>query len=184
MISNKFRSGRDKYVLGAHVISKMIPVQHPMIMVDNITSFNYTLNELTAERYVSANEAVFKCHYPELKLWPGVYTIEGLRQCCLLFEALQNVEKAGLSENLMALQNLLTMNPQVNRKMCKDIQVFLKKNRMKDWGNLKVKIKLLNPVFAGSIINYRVYKVKGDDNKWLVSANSNRKKVAEGEIGN
>ena len=108
-MSSKSLPDQVKYMLGPQVISMLISVQHPMIMVDNIIGFNSSLYELTADRLVSVNEPVFECHFPEFKLWPGIYTIEGLRQCCLLYEMLEKVENAGLLANLLALQDLLSI---------------------------------------------------------------------------
>ena len=44
---------------------------------------------------------------------------------------------------------------------------------------MKVKVKLMNPVFAGNIVNYRVYQ---DNDSWQLRAMMKGRKVAEGTI--
>lgn len=172
-------SDQVKYMLGPQVISKLIAIQHPMIMVDNIIGFNSSLKELTADRLVSLNEPVFESHFPEFKLWPGIYSIEGLRQCCLLYEMIEKVENAGLMTDLLSLQDLLAMKPVRHSQRVKVIQQFLSENSLEDSGEMKIKVKLINPVFAGSILNY---KVSQDNDTWQVSAMAKGRIVADGTI--
>src|SRR6185436_10703950 len=64
--------------LGADLVRELLPHRPPF---------------LTASHSISANEPVFAGHFTDLYLWPGVYTIEGLAQCCLLLRMLMELEK-------------------------------------------------------------------------------------------
>ena len=106
-----------KFLIGADVIEHLIPERHPMIMVDRVIDYRSSPHpQLSAERYVSANEPVFVGHFPDLKLWPGVHTIEGLRQCCVLLDAIRQLEAANLLEELFTLQRFYTLQPQVDKE--------------------------------------------------------------------
>ena len=97
----------------------------------------------------------------------------------MLYEMLEKVENAGLLANLLALQDLLSIKPVVDSKRIEEIQIFLNENSLEDSGKMKVKVKLMNPVFAGNIINYRVYQ---DNDSWQLRAMMKGRKVAEGTI--
>jgi 3-hydroxyacyl-[acyl-carrier-protein] dehydratase len=179
------RAGRlnTAFLIGADVIEHLIPQRHPMLMVDRIVDYRSSpQRQLSAERYVSANEPVFVGHFAGLKLWPGIYTIEGLRQCCVLLDALQQLEEASLLEGLDALQNLKMLRPQVDKAMCQRVLDVLEGMRLPTQLPLTLRIKLLAPVFAGCVIEYQVRQNRPGFHRWSVQAEVNRKCVAKGEI--
>ena len=171
------------FLIGADVIAHLIPERHPMIMVDRVIDYRSSPHsQLSAERYVSANEPVFVGHFPDLKLWPGVYTIEGLRQCCVLFDVICQLEAANLLEELFTLQRFYTLQPQVDKEHCQRILNTLTEMRHLSQIPLKLRVKLLAPVFAGCVIAYQVYQNTSDGYSWSVQAEVNGQKVAKGEI--
>ena len=60
----------------------------------------------------AANEPIFEGHFPGWSLWPGVYTVEGMGQACMLLAVLRRaVEGAAeqgkrLDEVVAALRNI------------------------------------------------------------------------------
>jgi len=171
-----------QFRLGADFVSHLLAERHPMIMVDRITDYQTSPHPgLSAERYVSANEPVFTGHFPELKLWPGVHTIEGLRQCCGLLDTLRQLKDADLLDELLALQNHHLLPAHMDEVLRKRILRALK-GIGPSRSTVSLHVKLLAPVFAGCVIEYQVRQKKLDAHHWSVQAEVNGKRVAKGEI--
>ena len=172
----------DQFVIGADVMAYLIPVKHPMIMIDKVISYHSEPLSLIAERYVSANEPVFVGHFPNMKLWPGIYTFEGLRQACYLLHTLHELEEAELLKGLTELHNRQILRPQINRDLCQSVIDFLKSRKMCDPDLFSINIKLLEPVFAGSLIKYHCYRENDDHHCWSVKAMVDERLIAKGII--
>jgi len=172
-----------KFLIGADVIAHLIPERYPMIMVDRVIDYRSSPRpQLSAERYVSANESVFVGHFPDLKLWPGVHTIEGLRQCCVLIDVIRQLEEVDMLEGLLELQRHHMLQPQVDKTLCQRVLDTLQKICQLEQSPLRLRVKLLAPVFAGCIIAYQVYQNTLDKYSWTVQAEVNGQTVAKGEI--
>ena len=172
-----------QFCIGADVIGLLIRERHPMIMVDQIIDYRkLPRRELSAERYVSANEPVFVGHFPNLKLWPGVHTIEGLRQCCVLLDVLHQLEEVNLLDGLLALQRFHTLQHPVNEELYQRVLDALVGIRQLDQTPLRLRVKLLAPIFAGCVIEYHVLQTNPDMHNWSVQAEVNGQAVAKGEI--
>ena len=172
-----------KFLIGADVIEHLIPERHPMIMVDRVIDYRSSPRlQLSAERYVSANEPVFVGHFPDLKLWPGVHTIEGLRQCCVLLDVIRQLEEMDLLNGLLELQRHHMLQPQVDQALCQRALDALQRICQLAQSPLRLRVKLLAPVFAGCIIAYQVYQNTPDVHGWSVQAEVNGQSVAKGEI--
>ncbi|TLX78366.1 beta-hydroxyacyl-ACP dehydratase [Labilibacter sediminis] len=169
-------------VIGSDVLSYLIPVRHPMIMVDRIISFDSEPLSLVAERYVSANESAFTGHFPNLKLWPGIYTMEGLRQACYLLEVLHELEKADLMKGIIELQKRHALQPQINQKLCQETIDYIKNRKTTDPDLFSIKVKLLEPVFAGSLIKYYCSVDDNNPDYWSVRAIVDERLIAKGNI--
>lgn len=173
---------KRQFVIGADVLAYMNPVKHPMIMVDRIISYTSEPLSLIAERFISANEPAFAGHFPNMKLWPGVYTIEGLRQACYLLNVMHDLEKADLLKGLTELHNRQTLRPQIDHKLCQSVIDYLTENKMHDPDLFSVNVKLLDPVFAGSLIKYHVSRDKRDPQYWSVNALVDERIIAKGTL--
>lgn len=173
---------KGQFAIGADVIAYLIPVKHPMIMVDRIISYTSEPLSLIAERYISANEPVFTGHFPNMKLWPGVYTLEGLRQACYLLHVLHVLEKVDLFKGVLELHNRQILRPQIDSKLCQSVIDYLKNKKMSDPDLFSVNLKLLEPVFAGSLIKYHVSWDESDLKSWSVNALVDERLIAKGII--
>jgi 3-hydroxymyristoyl/3-hydroxydecanoyl-(acyl carrier protein) dehydratase len=173
---------KGQFVIGADVIAYITRVKHPMIMVDRIISYHSDPLSLIAERYVSANEPAFTGHFPNMKLWPGIYTLEGLRQACHILHILQELEKADLLKGVIELNNRQTLRPRINHELCQSVIDYLKNRKMSDPDFFSMNIKFLEPVFAGSLIKYHCCRDDEDLHSWSVQAVVDERIIAKGII--
>ena len=172
----------NPFLIGADVITYLTGVRHPMIMVDRVINYYSKPLTIIAERYVSANEPAFVGHFPNLKLWPGIYTVEGLRQSCNILNILSNLEKVGLLKGVIELHNRQTLRPQIDHDLCQRVLDYLKNVKLNDPDLFTVRIKLLEPVFAGSLITYHCSRKKNDPNCFSVKAAVDDRLIAKGEV--
>jgi 3-hydroxymyristoyl/3-hydroxydecanoyl-(acyl carrier protein) dehydratase len=172
----------DNFIIGADTLAYLSPVRHPMIMVDRIKSYHSDPLALVTERFVSANEPVFVGHFPNLKLWPGIYTIEGLRQTCNLLLILRELDKADLLNGVVEINNRQMLRPQINHKLCQSVIDFLDHRITSDPDLFSVSIKLLEPVFAGSLIEYHCFM--DDQNSYCCSVEAlvDNRLIAKGMV--
>lgn len=158
--------------LGADLVRELLPHRPPFLFVDTIEAISSAGERpfMTASHSISANEPVFAGHFPDLYLWPGVYTIEGLAQCCLLLRMLLELEKgwaqkrpaAEFAPTLRAWQQSITLpgRPSRDPRVHNLIRFFDEQavgRRGRAGGMLAAAdVKLTRPVFAGQRLSYRV----------------------------
>lgn len=180
--------------LGPDVIHHLIPHRRPFLMVDRIRRYERgPTPKLWAERYVSANEPVFEGHYPGLHLWPGVYTIEGLGQASLLLEVLAFLEREAEARDrspdaaLAELRNL-ELGYRLNPGFKPDGSELLRalgERRPPLAMSGSVEMKFLEPVFAGSMLEYQVVRQQVFEQRFIrvgVEARVAGKAVAKGTL--
>lgn len=183
--------------LGADVVQRLIPHRRPLLMLDRIETFEDSETPtLTGGRSISANEPVFDGHFPGLSLWPGVYTIEGLLQCCnvlhILWVARAHVKSAGgdPDEVFAALKNLevgYRLSPGYKPELTKRYaELFGENPDPVSRGGLAgaIDVKLLAPVFAGQRLEYRVTLARVIETlqRYEVEASVNGRTVAKGFV--
>jgi|TARA_A100001011_G_scaffold35127_1_gene33477 3-hydroxyacyl-[acyl-carrier-protein] dehydratase len=56
-----------------------LPHRHPIALIDEHTIIND--EEIEATFLVKNDHPVLEGHFPHVKIWPGVYLIEGMNQC-------------------------------------------------------------------------------------------------------
>lgn len=88
------RKPKNALELGSEVIKLLLPHRQPFAMVDGVTTYTREPALLTAQRHISANEPVFAGHFPNVALWPGAYTIEGLAQTVQLLIVIASLQDA------------------------------------------------------------------------------------------
>jgi 3-hydroxyacyl-[acyl-carrier-protein] dehydratase len=159
--------------LGSNVVALLLPHQRPLVMVDQVGSFTDDgVPELTASRFISANEPIFDGHFPGLHLWPGVFTQEGLGQTCYLLYLIREarrrwVMRGGDAEDVLdGLRNLergTRLHPGFDRERAR---VFLEESALlEQWIGVSaaVELKFLRPVFAACRLDYRARLVREID---------------------
>lgn len=182
----------DPLHLGADVVQLLLPHRRPILMLDAVTGYRAAPRlELAGVRHVSANEEVFAGHFPGLHLWPGIYTIEGLGQCCnvlLVIEGLQGGfeergRPAGDVIDLLRNEELgACLRPGWRPELSAMLRRALAEMPSRFGFSAAVDVKLLEPVFAGQRLDYRVARTHtvGDLDRFDVEASVDGVTVAKG----
>ncbi|MFH2006123.1 MAG: 3-hydroxyacyl-ACP dehydratase FabZ family protein [bacterium] len=158
---------RDELNLGPDVLRALLPHRRPFLMVDRITAYDRDADPpyLRAERHISGNEPVFEGHFPDLSIWPGVYTQEGLGQSCNLLVVLlalqQRLQEQGgdPGDVLRALRNLELghrLQPGFQPDVARELARQLPPPATFVGFTAQVELKFLAPVFAGQVLTYHV----------------------------
>ena len=152
--------------LGSSVIELLIPHRRPFLMVDCISSYERTpVPHLVAGRYISANEEIFRGHFPSLYLWPGTYTQEGLGQSCLLLAVLLRFQRGWEAQGgnpedvLAALRNLelgFRLHPGYRPNVSAPLFEALRRLSTQVGVSGSIEMKFLAPVFPGRRLDYDV----------------------------
>ena len=74
------------------------------------------------------------------------------------------------------------LQPQVDKELCQRALDALARIRQLGQAPLRLRVKLLAPVFAGCIIEYQVLQNTPNMHSWSVQAEVNGQRVAKGEI--
>jgi len=164
-------------LFGSEIIQLLVPHRRPFLMVDAVDAFDRDAHSLRAHRMISANEDVFAGHFPGLNLWPGVYTIEGLGQSCLLLAILQRFDEPTLAA-LTNLQRGYRLDPAYRPAAAIDLGPASARMGV----GAAVDVELVAPVFAGQCLEYRVRRthVVGDLTRFDVEALVDARTVARG----
>ncbi len=183
-----------KLALGADVVQLLLPHRRPFLLVDRIDGIVLGAQPmLRARKWISANEPVLEGHFPGFTLWPGVYTIEGLGQTTNLLTLLRSLIDAASAENIPAEKVLATLRAVdrggrgAPRAPSADEQRLIAalgapQTRIGYAGAIDV--KLIEPVFAGCVLEYRVSlsRVMGNVQHHEVEARVDDRPVARGSI--
>lgn len=183
--------------LGPDVVQRLIPHRRPFLMVDRVEAYeDGEQPTIFCTRNISSNEPVFDGHFPGLHLWPGVYTIEGLLQSSNLLHIFwtgrQMVKDAGgapddLFDVLKNLELGYRMHPGYQPQLTERFNALLGVDPDPvSRGGLAgaIDVKLLQPVFAGQRLDYRVTlsRVVETLQRYDVEATVSGKTVAKGTV--
>ena len=188
--------------LGADLVREFLPHRPPFLFVDGVEEFSSSGGPpfLSASHCISPNEPVFAGHFPDRYLWPGVFTIEGLSQSCLLLRMLLEVEEGYLRNNpngsltsaLRAWQQEATRLGGPPTERDPRMQRLSDRSRngtvagYRGGGGLLVAadVKLVHPVWAGQRLDYRVQRthVVAPMNRFGVEATVGGRSVARGTL--
>jgi len=169
--------------IGSDIIEILTGINFPLKMVDQVYNFDPQKRKLESIKFISSNEPVFQGHFPGLKLWPGVYTIEGLRQSIIILRTLQFLNEQDLVNEVILLQkNKRNLSRAVQYNDSK-ILSFLKEYFPSKRYLTNTRVKLIAPVYSESIMKYEVSQSSIDDLNFNVTAFVNDRIVATGSIG-
>lgn len=188
-----WRNPEAELVLGSEIIELLIPHRRPFLLVDQIDALVFDpVPALRTRRHISANEPIFDGHFPDLHLWPGVYTIEGMGQTCNLLYVLLAMREAwetageDPAAGFDALRNLhrgYRMQPSFDPARSDLLHGALSLSPTVSV-SAAVNVKLTTPIFAGQTICYEVAleHVVGDMGRFRVQATVDNRSVASGTM--
>lgn len=182
--------------LGADVVQQLLPHRRPFLLVDTVDAIQLGARPtLWARKLVSANEPIFEGHFPGLSLWPGAYTIEGLGQTSNLLLILLAVIEAFQRHERTPTQALETLRSlDARHRMGTRPQTIEETHLAEALGTGRsrvgvagaIDIKLVEPVFAGAVLEYRATQthVLANARRFEVEAHVEGRPVARGSVTN
>ena len=180
--------------LGSNVVELLLQQRRPMLMVDRIEAFlGGPPASLEASRFISANEIFFEGHFPDLHLWPGCLTIEGMGQTGALLITILGIREvataAGTDPDAMLdeLRNLeLGYRLHAGHRPDAAARFLAGLREQPAYASVgaAVDVKLTRPVFAGQRLDYRATLVHtlGDMLRFDVEASVDGATVAAGTM--
>ncbi|MDX1493041.1 MAG: 3-hydroxyacyl-ACP dehydratase FabZ family protein [Longimicrobiales bacterium] len=157
------RRGSDvDLVLGPATVQLLLPHRRPFLMVDGVDAFDPDPPaRIEAHRHVSMNEPYFAGHFPEMPLWPGALTMEGLGQCAALLSTLGRLVHGGGEgdDALEWLRNIdrgYRMHPGYRPDSVPPLLRRLRTRAAEVTVGAAVDMKFLKPVFPGCRLDYVV----------------------------
>tara|TARA_B100002019_G_scaffold289882_1_gene306427 strand:- start:2701 stop:3123 length:423 start_codon:yes stop_codon:yes gene_type:complete len=132
-----------------------LPHTYPILLVDTYKIIDNT--KITATFTVPEDHPVLEGHFPHVKIWPGVYLIEGMNQTAGI-HALDMAEKQFETSDL---ENMVTFVTSVD------------------------KVKFRQPVFPGDVLTYSAVleKQKRDHVFYECGVSNHLQAVAQASIG-
>lgn len=188
------RAGGGELRLGAGVVELLVRQRRPLLMVDFVAAFErQPVPRLRAGRHVTMNEAFFDGHFPDVPIWPGALTMEGLGQSCTILTVLTVLCRTAEAEGhdpgtiLDALRNLdrgYRLHPGYRPD---DLPPLLDRLRSGDLPltvGAAVELKFLQPVVPGCRLDYEVAweETFGDLLRFAVEAAVDGTPVARGTL--
>lgn len=177
--------------LGSEIIQFLIPHRPPFLLVDGTRALRVSGKPgLRAYKAIGSGEPIFQGHFPDMHLWPGVYTIEGMGQTCNVLYSLLAAQEVGAEagfdtlEGLRNLQRGFRMHTGYDPSRATQFRAAMDGRGPVQGVSAAVDVKLLRPVFAGETLEYDVTlaHVVGEMGRFEVSASVDGKAVARGTL--
>ena len=150
-------------------IALLVPERHSMLLVDRVDYRRHRERALSGEWFVSSDEPALAGHFGETKIWPGVYTIEGLRQSCVICEALGRLRRADLLARFLGTQPLGAAEIACG-KFSRSMRDALANDSSSSGARASIQVKLLVPVLPGDTVRYDVRQEHAAGDRWMVRA--------------
>ncbi len=81
--------------LGSKVVELLLKQRRPMLMVDFVHAFHTDrIPTIESGRHISMNEPFFEGHFPDMPIWPGALSLEGLEQSATILTVLTVLTRA------------------------------------------------------------------------------------------
>ena len=100
-----------KSALGERAITDLLPHRYPLLLVDRVSELGET--EIVAEKFVGHSEPVFRGHFPDRPIFPGVYILEALAQTAGLWALTQRPQFEGMQPMLVGADDVRFRRPVV-----------------------------------------------------------------------
>jgi 3-hydroxyacyl-[acyl-carrier-protein] dehydratase len=188
-----------QFGLGIDLVCELLPHRPPFLFVDTVAVFSSGDERpfLCTSHHISPNEPVYAGHFPDLYLWPGVYTLEGLAQTSLLLLQLieldalwrETNEPGDIASALRAWQESrsrpgVPTDSRVRRVIDQLTRSAASGTQRRGGMLVGVETKFVRQVFAGQRLDYRVQRTHtvGQMNRLAVEASVGGALVAHGAL--
>ena len=169
-------------ILDRDRIALLVPERHSMLMVDRVIDYrSHQERSLSGEWFVSGDEPALAGHFGETRIWPGVYTIEGLRQSCVICDGLGRLETAGLLTRFLAARPLHDAENTCG-ELSRSMRDALADVSSSARAQASIRVKLLTPVLPGYTVRYHVRRERAAGDLWIVRATVGDGTVAKGTL--
>ena len=95
----------DKIAMSTDDIKKVIPHRDPLLLIDYVHEINLGKNIITS-KLLTKDDPVFKGHFPENPIYPGVYYIEALAQSGAVLGLISRKEMGIVESNIGFLSSV------------------------------------------------------------------------------
>ena len=73
---------------GQEEIKSLIPHRKPFLLIDRIENVDLTEKAITGKRYINPSDPLFKGHFPNYPIYPGVLQLEFIGQLAICYYSL------------------------------------------------------------------------------------------------
>ncbi|WP_397600496.1 3-hydroxyacyl-ACP dehydratase FabZ [Silvanigrella sp.] len=95
----------DKIIMNTEEIKKCLPHRDPLLLIDSVHDLKLGESIITS-KLLTKDDPVFRGHFPENPVYPGVYYIEGIAQTGAILAFLTRTEKGITEEKLGFLSSV------------------------------------------------------------------------------
>lgn len=152
--------------LGSKVVELLVKQRRPMLMVDFVHAFvTDPVPTIEAGRHISMNEPFFEGHFPDMPMWPGALSMEGLGQSATILTVLTVLTRAASAagedpevvlESLRNLDRGYRMHPGYQPVDLHPLLARLRNCESAVTVGASVDLKFMQPVFPGCRLDYHV----------------------------
>lgn len=180
--------------LGSKVVELLVRQRRPMLMVDFVHSFTTDpVPTIEAGRHISMNEPFFEGHFPEMPVWPGALSMEGLGQTATILTVLTVLTRMAsevredpevVLESLRNLDRGYRMHPGYQLVDLHPLLARLRNGEAAVTVGASVDLKFMQPVFPGCRLDYHVQWAGdyGDFIRFAVEASVSGTAVVKGTL--
>lgn len=173
---------------GRELVELLVPQREPLWMVDQVLGWEHTPQPtLRAARAIRSDEPVFAGHFPDQPVWPGIFTIEGLAQCCRILGTLEQLragaDHAAVVTELSELGRALRGEPGADERAAEHGRIALR--QLGGPGLLAAtEMRFVRPVMPGCLLEYgtSIARVFDRLTRFEVEASVEAQLVARGTI--
>lgn len=145
---------------GPSVVALLVPQRRPFVLLDRVTGVvDAPVPALRGARHISANEPVFDGHFPQVDVWPGALTLEGVAQAAGALASVvalsETMEDLGAELDHVELGATLGRGWDAEREAAFRARLAGQRRPLALAGGAR--LKFASPVFPGCRLDYEVW---------------------------
>ncbi|MCB9700216.1 MAG: hypothetical protein H6738_25745 [Alphaproteobacteria bacterium] len=145
---------------GPSVVALLVPQRRPFVLLDRVMGVvDAPVPALRGARHISANEPVFDGHFPQVDVWPGALTLEGVAQAAGALASVvalsETMEDLGAELDHVELGATLGRGWDAEREAAFRARLAGQRRPLALAGGAR--LKFASPVFPGCRLDYEVW---------------------------